>query len=96
MRHRSFRVLVSLCFLLLLGVGAQGQEYKRPKPAVNDTTPPTNADLAAYNGVSESITVLLMNATRTTSYLRIFPGHLVYRFHNEQYDMTANASNANK
>ena len=62
MRQRSFRVFVLLCFLLLLGVGAQGQ-YKRPKPAVNSVTPPTNADLAAYNGVSESITVVFMNAT---------------------------------
>jgi hypothetical protein len=61
MRQRSFRIFVSLCFLLL-GVGAQGQ-YRRPKPDVNSTTPPTNADLAVYNGVSDSITVLVMNAT---------------------------------
>lgn len=61
MRQRSFRIFVSLCFLLL-GVGAQGQ-YKRPKPDVNSTTPPTNADLAVYNGVSDSITVLVMNTT---------------------------------
>jgi len=63
MRQRSFRVLVLLCFLLLLGVGAHGQEYQRPKPDVNDPTPPTNADLAVYNGVSDSITVLLLNLT---------------------------------
>lgn len=63
MIQRSFRVLVLLCFLLLLGIGAHGQEYQRPKPDVNDPTPPTNADLTVYNGVSESITVLLMNLT---------------------------------
>ncbi|MFN2199182.1 MAG: hypothetical protein ACK2UW_23900 [Anaerolineales bacterium] len=62
MRQRLFRVLVLLCFLLLLGVGAHGQEYQRPKPD-DDLTPPTNADLTVYNGVSESITVLLLNLT---------------------------------
>jgi hypothetical protein len=61
MRQRSLRVLVSLCFLLLL-VGAQAQ-YKRPKPDTNSSTPPTNADLAVHNGISNSITVLMMNAT---------------------------------
>lgn len=91
MRLRSFRVLVSLCFLLLLGGGAQALEYQRPAPAVNSTTPPTNADLAAYNGVSESITVLFMNAT---PYDIVFDSWSITS-HNIQYDMTANASDAN-
>lgn len=97
MRQRSCSLFVLLCFLLLLGVGAQGQEYKRPKPAVNATTPPTNADLAAYNGVSESITVLFMNATPYDIVFEHLP-QVTWSIssHNEQYDMTADASNANE
>jgi hypothetical protein len=83
MRQRSFRFFVSLCFLLL-AVAAQGQ-YKRPKPDVNSTTPPTNADLAAYNGISDSITVVMMNAT---PYDIVFENWSISS-HNINYDMVS-------
>jgi hypothetical protein len=62
MRQRSFRVLVSLCFLLLLGVGAQGQGYTRPM-RTPDGGAPTDADIVLYNGASNTLTVQLLNLT---------------------------------
>ncbi|HSB06220.1 MAG TPA: hypothetical protein VLK23_13600 [Thermodesulfobacteriota bacterium] len=53
---------ISLCFLLLLGLGAQAQEYQRPKPDANGG-PPTYADLQTFDGVSRSLTVQLLNLT---------------------------------
>ena len=90
MTPRPFRFLVSICFLLLLGFGAHGQEYHRPKPDVNDPTPPTNADLAVYNGVSESITVLLLNLT---PYDIEFHDWSITSHH--EFEMTQDASNYN-
>ncbi|MCE5309102.1 MAG: hypothetical protein LLG20_15795 [Acidobacteriales bacterium] len=62
MRERSFRVLVSVCFLLLLGVNALAQEYQRPKPKAGEG-PPTYADLETYTGASHSLAVQLLNLT---------------------------------
>jgi hypothetical protein len=62
MRQRSFRVLGSLCFLLLLGLVARGQTYQRPTPPANGG-PPTGADLEVYDGASHSLVVQVLNLT---------------------------------
>lgn len=62
MRQRSFRVLVSLCFLLLLALKAQGQVYQRPTPTA-DGGPPTSSDLAVQAGAARILTVQLLNLT---------------------------------
>jgi hypothetical protein len=62
MRQLATRTFVPLCFLLLLGLAAQAQEYQRPKPTA-DGGPPTYADLETYDGVSRTLTVQLLNLT---------------------------------
>ncbi len=61
MRQAPIRVLLAMCFLLLMGLAAEGQVYQRPTPGNGGQ--PTAADLETYDGASRSLTVQLLNLT---------------------------------
>ncbi len=60
MRQAASKVFLSVAFLLLLSLAAQGQ-YQRPKP--DNGGQPTAADLEIFDGASQSVTVQLLNLT---------------------------------
>ncbi len=61
MRQAAMKVFLSVAFLLLVGLVAQGQ-YTRPKPTAEGGVP-TDADIVLYNGASNTLTVQLLNLT---------------------------------